>query len=183
MAKTALQKEWYEIVAPDMFGNETVAETPAEEADMVIGRSVKVDLQDLVPSSSKYYMDVFLTVSDVEGSTAHTEIAGHTVSSEYVSKMVSRRSNRIDAVEDVTTTDDVEVRVKVVGTTIRKTNSSKVNSVRKQMRETLHDEAERNDLESFMDSIFSGDLQERVREDGRKIYPLRDVEIRKTEVR
>lgn len=182
MAKTALQKEWYEIVSPELFGEETVAETPAEEPEMVEGRTVEVNLQDLMPSSDKYYMDVSLKVEAVEGSTARSRIFGHEVSSEYISKMVSRRSNRIDAVADVTTADEQDVRVKIVATTIRKTNSSKVNSVRKRMVEVAEERAEDADLEDYMESIFTGDLQEAIRGDARKIYPLREVEIRKTEV-
>lgn len=182
MAKTALQKEWYEIVAPDLFGGETVAETPAEEAELLGDRTVKVNLQDLMPSADKYYIDVFLQVTDVEGSKAQTRIAGHTVASEHVSRMVSRRSNRVDAVTDVTTSDGETVRVKVVGTTIRKTNSSRVKSVRERINEVVADRAEDATLDAFMESVFTGDLQGAVREEARKIYPLRDVEIRKTEV-
>ncbi|MDY6776517.1 MAG: 40S ribosomal protein S3a/S1 [Candidatus Nanohaloarchaea archaeon] len=183
MAKAALQKEWYDIVAPDLFGNDTVAETPAGEEEEVDGRRVKVDLQDLMPSSDKYYMDVFLKVDDVEGDRAKTRIDGHTVSKEYVSKMVSRRSNRIDAVTDAETSDGSTVRVKMVGVTIKKTSSSKVNAARKRLKEAVEEEAGKAGLDDFMESIFSGGLQKRLEDAAQKIYPLREVEVRKTEVR
>ncbi|MCJ7478971.1 MAG: 40S ribosomal protein S3a/S1 [Candidatus Nanohaloarchaeota archaeon QJJ-7] len=182
MAKAALQKDWYELVAPELFGREVVAETPAEEPEKVEGRNVKVDLEELLPDTDRYYMDVFLRVEDVEGSKAKTSIAGHDVSSEYISRMVSRRSDRIDAVEDVETKDGKNIRVKVVGVTIRKTSSSRVNAVRKRMREAIQEEAEGKDVEEFMDSIFEGRLQQKLRDVSQDIYPLRDVEVRKTEV-
>lgn len=182
MAKTALQKEWYEIVSPSLFGKETVAETPAEDGELVTGRTVKVNLQDLMPSSDKYYMDVYLQVTDVEGSKAQTRIAGHVVASEHISRMVSRRSNRIDAVVDAETADGETVRVKVVGTTIRKTNSSRAKSVRKTIKDVVEDAAAEQDLDSFMETIFTGSLQDDIREEARLIYPMRDIEVRKTEV-
>lgn len=182
MAKTALQKDWYEIVSPELFGSETVAETPAEEPKSVEERTVKLGLQDLVPDTRRYYMDVYLKVTEVEGNRAKTAISGHNVSSDYVSKMVSRRSNRIDAVEDVKTSDGSRVRVKVVGATIRKTSSSQVNEVRRRMREVIREEAGKKSLDEFMESIFTGDLQKKMEAAAQKIYPLREVEVRKTEV-
>jgi len=127
-------------------------------------------------------MDVYLKVTEIDGNRAKTAISGHDVSSDYVSKMVSRRSDRLDAVENVTTSDGVNVRVKVVGATIRKTSSSQVNAVRKRIREVVQEEAESKNLEDFMDSIFSGGLQAKLEDAAQEIYPLREVEVRKTEV-
>lgn len=182
MAKAVLQKNWYELVAPEIFDNEVVADTPAEEADMVLGRRVKVNLKDLMPSSNKYYMDVYLQVEDVEGDKAHTALAGHDTSKEYVSKMISRRSNRLDFVDDVTTDDGTTVRVKVVATTIRKTNSAKVSKVRQKIGEIIKDRADKQSFDSFMESIFQDELQQELKDATKEIYPLRDLEVRKTEV-
>ncbi len=182
MAKAALQKDWYEIVAPDLFGGDIVADTPAEEPEMVEGRTVKVGLQELRPDTGRYYMDVFLRVDAVDGNRAKTSIAGHDISSEYISKMVSRRSDRVDAVVDVETSDGENVRVKIVGATIRKTSSSQVGEVRKRMEDAATEQAEQNSLDDFMDMIFSGELQSKLEDAAQDIYPLREVEVRKTEV-
>lgn len=182
MAKTVMQKTWYEIVAPGVFGNEAVAETPAEEPESVLGRTIKLGLQDVMPSSDKYYMDIYLQVIDVEGNTAQTKVVGHNVSKEYISKMIGRRSNRIDIVEDVETADGETVRVKVVATTIRKTNSSKLRGVRQTVTGIVTEAAADHKLESFMEQIFTGTLQDRIVDQAGDIYPLRDLEIRRTDV-
>lgn len=182
MAKAALQKDWYELVSPELFGRDVVAETPAEEPDMVEGRRVKVNLEELRPDTSKYYMDVFLEVGEVEGNRAKTSIAGHNVSSDYISRMVSRRSDRIDAVVDVETKDGENLRVKIVGVTIKKTSSSRVNEVRKRIEQAIEEEAGQQSLNDFMDSIFKGELQSRLEDVAQEVYPLREVEVRKTEV-
>ncbi len=177
-----MRKEWYDIVAPDLFGNEVVAQTPAEEEDLLDGRTVKVNLKDLMPTSKKYYMDVYLQVTDVEGSTAQTIVAGHDTSREYISKMVGRRSNRLDYVGDVTTKDGQDVRVKIVATTIRKTKSAKISRLRERIADIVEDAAEDQSFNDFMEAIFQDELQEQIKEDVKEIYPLRDLEIRKTEV-
>lgn len=182
MAKAVLRKEWYEITAPEMFGGEAISETPAEEAEMVLGRTVKVGLKDLMPSSDKYFMDVFLQVEDVEGDTARTRLVGHTTSQEYISKMVSRGSNRIDAVTDVETADGEIVRLKAIGVTIRKTNSATVKHVRNRIEDTIQEFAGDRSYDDVMEAIFTGDIQHQVRDACQDIYPLRSFEIRKSEL-
>jgi small subunit ribosomal protein S3Ae len=182
MAKSVLRKTWFEIVAPDIFDNETVADTPAEEADMVVGRQVKVDLKDLMPTSDKYYMDVYLQVTDVEGEKAQTRLAGHSTSSEYISKMISRRSNRLDYVDDIDMADGSTVRVKVVGTTIRKTQSAQISRLRKRIGELLDEVGDEYTVDEFMEAVFQDEIQQHITDEAKKIYPLRDLEIRKTEV-
>lgn len=170
------------MVAPAIFDNETVADTPAEDASLVEGRRVKVNLKELMPTSSKYYMDVYLQVTDVEGKKAHTQLVGHDTASEYVSKMVGRRSNRLDYVGDVQTNDGETVRVKVVATTIRKTKSAKISRLRKRIGEVIEEDAANKSFDQFMESIFQDDLQQKVKSAAKEIYPLRDLEIRKTEL-
>lgn len=182
MAKAVMRKDWYEVVAPELFGNDVVAQTPAEEPELLDGRTVKVNLKDLMPTSSKYYMDIYLQVTDVDGSKAKTRVAGHDTSREYISKMVGRRSNRLDYVGDVTTKDDVNVRVKIVATTIRKTKSAKISRLRKRIGDLVEDEAADRSFDDLMEAIFQDELQQELKEDVKEIYPLRDLEIRKTEV-
>ncbi|MDY6777561.1 MAG: hypothetical protein SVU32_02775 [Candidatus Nanohaloarchaea archaeon] len=182
MAKSMMQKNWYELVAPDIFDNETVSETPAEKADKVVNRTVKVNLKELMPSSDKYYMDVFLQVTDVDGKKAKTELIGHDTSKEYISKMVSRRSDRIDRVIDAETQDGKEVRFKLVATTIQKTHSSAKTEIRKRMGEIVEEKAEDTDFEDLMEQIFQNEVQKEINEACQEIYPLRTVEFRKTEL-
>jgi ribosomal protein S3AE len=74
MAKAVLQKNWYEVQAPDIFDEDTVTETPAEKDSQVVGRTVKEGLNDLLEQSDKYYADVTLKVTEVEGNKAFTRI-------------------------------------------------------------------------------------------------------------
>ena len=183
MAKAVLQKNWFTVEAPDIFDVEEVSETPAEKASQVKGRTVKEGLNEMLDSSSKYYMDVTLKITEVEGNKAFTEIQGLECSSEFVSRLVSKRSDRFDMVYDVTTEDDRKVRVKIVGSTLRKTSTSTLQAVRKKLQEILDNHAESQVYHEFMENIFMDNIQEEMREESEKIYPFRELEIRKTELR
>ena len=182
MAKSVAQKNWYEIIAPDVFDKAKISETPSDREEKVLNRTVKVGLKELVPTSNKYYMDVFLQIYNIEGNKAHTKLKGHKTSKEYVSKMVRRRSDRIDKVMDVKTKDNKKVRVKIIAATINNTTSITKKSIRKKIEEIVREEASKNRFVDFMNSIFQNEIQQRLEENCKKIYPLKTIEFRKTEL-
>lgn len=182
MAKAVIQKNWYEIQAPDIFSVDTVTETPAEKESQVIGRTVKQGLTELMDGADKYYVDVELKVTEVEGNKAFTEISGMECSSEFVSRMVRKRSDRMDLVEEYITADDRKVRVKVVGATVKKTSTKTLKAARKTISDIIKEKASEQDYNEFMENVFMDNIQDEIRDDANKIYPFRELEIRKTEL-
>ncbi len=183
MAKAVLQKNWYEIQAPDIFDVDIVTETPAEKESQVIGRTIKEGLNDLLESSDKYYADVTLRVTDVEGNKAFTEIDSMECSSQFVSRMIRSDTDRFDMVRDFETKDGKTVRVKVVGATLRKASNKAMKAVRREIEEVVEENASQQTYEEFMENIFMDNVQKEFRERAEKIYPFRELEIRKTELR
>ncbi len=183
MAKAVLQKNWYEVQAPDIFDVDTVTETPAEKDSQIMGRTVKESLNDLLESSDKYYADVTLKVTDVEGNKAFTEISEMSVSSEFVSRMIRTDTDRFDLVEDFETTDGKTVRVKVVGATLRKASGKQHKAARREITEVIRENAENQTYEEFMENVFTDKVQKEFRDKAEKVYPFRELEIRKTELR
>ncbi len=182
MAKAVIQKNWYEIQAPEIFTKDIVSETPAETDSQVIGRRVKESLTELMDESDKYYVDVQLKVTEVEGNKAFTEIDGMECSSEFVSRIVRKRSDRFDYVEDYNTKDGRKVRVKIVGSTLRKTTSQTLNNARNKIKEIIEEKAGNQTYEEFMENIFLDNIQKELRDEVDTIYPFRELEIRKTEL-
>jgi len=183
MAKAVLQKNWYEVQAPKIFNEQIITETPAEKESQVMGRTVKESLNDLMEASDKYYADVTLKVTDVEGNKAFTEISEMSVSSEFVSRMIRTETDRFDLVEDFETSDGETVRVKVVGATLRKASGKAHKAARRVISEVIEENASEQTYEEFMENIFTDKVQEEFRDRAEKVYPFRQLEIRKTELR
>ena len=182
MAKAVIQKNWYEVQAPDIFSVDSITETPAEKDSQVVGRKVSESLNEIMDGADKYYVDVSFKVTEVEGNKAFAEIDGMECSSEFVSRMVRKRSDRMDMVEDFETQDDRKVRVKLVGATVKKTSTKTLKAARKEMTEIIEEKASEQDYNDFMDNIFMDNLQEELRDKINKIYPFRELEVRKTEL-
>lgn len=182
MAKTVIQKNWYEIQAPEIFSKEIIAETPADNDTKVIGRKASESLTDIMDESSKYYVDVTFRITEVEGNKAFAEIYGMECSSEFVSRMIRKRSDRMDLVTDLTTSDDREVRIKVIGATVGTTSTKTLTRVRNQLEEVLEEEVSNRDYQEVMKRIFTDELQKDLRDKADKITPFRELEVRKTEL-
>ncbi|MBC5792417.1 MAG: hypothetical protein H8Z69_00095 [Nanohaloarchaea archaeon] len=182
MAKAVIQKNWYEIQTPDIFTEDSVTETPAEKQSQVVGRTVKESLTELLEDSDKYYVDVEFKVTEVEGNKAFSEINGMECSSEFVSRMIRKRSDRMDMVEDFQTADDRTVRIKLVGATVKKTSSQTLSDARNTIKEIIEERASEQSYNELMENIFLDNLQDELREEINKIYPFRELEVRKTEL-
>ncbi|MFB6245524.1 MAG: hypothetical protein ABEJ03_04225 [Candidatus Nanohaloarchaea archaeon] len=182
MPKAVIQKNWYEIQAPDVLDIDTVTETPAEKDSQVVGRRIREGLEDLVDSTDKYYVDVSMKVTDVEGNKAFSEIDGMECSKEFVSRMIRSESDRFDLVHNTETADDRKVRIKLVGATVRNTSSNTLSDVRNRLEELIEEEASAATYSDLMEMIFEDRLQQELRDAAEEIYPFKQLEVRKTEL-
>ena len=178
----ALRKNWYEIVAPKMFGEKVVGETLAADPKQLIGRTIDVSLMELSRDFSRFYIKLNLQITEVNGTKALTKFMGHDTMYERVYRMVQRHSRRIDVIQDVTTKDGVKIRVKTIFTLIRRVNTSIKKEARALARQIIEETAKETEFEDFINSVVQGNLQKTIRAKCTKIYPVGNIEIRKTEL-
>ena len=98
-------KNWYNVLAPPSFDNVTIADTLADNPENLINRVTGVSLQDLTNDFRKSHITLFFRINKVKESNAYTEFIGHTLTSDYLRRMIRRRRSKIDGVYDVTTRD------------------------------------------------------------------------------
>lgn len=175
-------KEWYTLVAPDMFDNQELGEAPATTEEALLGRKVEAGATDLVKSSNKYYFKMNFKVENVEGNEAKCKFVGHDCSRDFITRMIRKRSKRVDDRTTVETDDGVKLVVKTVCATIKPVGSSTQTGIRKKISQFLKDRVSDVSLKEFVNSMLSGKLQKQIKESSDKVYPLRQIEFRKTEV-
>ena len=179
----AVKKQWYEIIAPKMFGEKPVGETPAANPKQIIGRTVKVSLMDMSRDFSKFYLKMLFRIVSVEGSKAYTKFVGHDIMRERVYRMVQRRLRRVDCVQDAETKDGHTLRVKTVFVLMKRAGTSLKDAARKKCREVVEQSLKENSLEDAVKLIISGELQNKIKKECYKIFPVGNVEIRKSELK
>ncbi len=175
-------KEWYNIEAPVYLNRSIVGNTMAGDPSLLIGRNVETTVGELTNDMTKNNTKVILRINNVIGEIATTDLMGHELTTDYVRSIVKRQTSRIDANIEVKTKDKYVIRVKPTCFTIKRARSSQMQAIREMMVEIVKKRAAESDFENFMQEAILGKLSAAIYRQAKFIYPLRRVEIRKTQV-
>jgi small subunit ribosomal protein S3Ae len=175
-------KETYTIISPKVFGEREIGVTFASEPKQLIGREVILSALELTENVSKYYLKFLFKINRVEGDKAFTEFHGTECLQDYISRMVVRKVRRIDTIQDLLTKDKIKLRVKSICVLSRKAKSSVQKNVSNKIKEVIKQEVESKNLDDFVRSLISDEIKSKVLIEARKIYPIKNFEIRKVEV-
>jgi len=175
-------KLWYKVVSPEMFGRSPFGETIANDPERIVGRIVETTLGDLTNNFSKQNTKLKFKVDRVAGDSAYTKFLGHEMTADYLRSLVKRRTSRIDAIVDVTTTDGYQVRVKPSCFTVKRARANQVKGIRELSMKVIMERSKSLDLNQLIQDAVGGKISLDIYKEAKMIYPLRRVEVRKTEI-
>ena len=175
-------KQWYNIETPQFIGSNNIGVTPADEPAKLIGRVVETTVGELTNDFSKHNTKLRLEINDVVGDVAHTKFIGHEITTDYLRSIVKRQTSRIDTNLNVDTKDGYKIRVKPTCFTVKRARTSQIKAIRDVMNQITEKRASELTFEQFVEEAIIGKLSANIYRNAKNIYPLRRVEIRKTEV-
>jgi small subunit ribosomal protein S3Ae len=179
-------KEWYSIVAPDLFNRAKIGETLADDPTKLMGRTVEVTLQDLTGDFRMMHIKLKFKIIDHSTSEAFTRFMGHDLTSDFIRRQTRRKRTKMEGVFDVTTKDGYRVRLKPMAISDRRIQSSVQYDIRKRMADVVGKTAGDHTFSELTSLVLTSDrdraLVSTVLKECRSIYPLRRVDIRKMEV-
>lgn len=182
VTKKAKTKEWYSIIAPKIFGEKQIGKTMTAVPEQLIGRKIILNMIELARNSDKFFMKVSLKIKRIDGKNAFTELDGTEYLRDYISRMIMRRIRRVDIIEDLKTKDGKSIRVKSIAIIPRRIKSSIQEKIRSDITDMLKTDLENSTLEEFISNLISDEIKLRILSEIRKVYPVRNFEIRKTEI-
>ena len=175
-------KEWYNIEAPAFIGRNDIGTTPADDPRNLIGRIVITTVGDLTGDFSKHNIKLHFEINDVTGNVASTRFMGHEITTDYLRSIVKRQTSRIDTNISVTTKDGSKMRIKPISFTVKRARTSQIKAIRNVMDEIVVKRASELGYEHFVEEVVTGKLAANIYRNSKSIYPIRRVEIRKSEV-
>jgi small subunit ribosomal protein S3Ae len=171
-------KKWYVITAPPVFGEVEIGSIPADESWKVIGRTVEVTMYELTGDISQLHIRFKFQIVRVEGDRAITRFKMMELARDYLRSLTRRKSSKIAGIINLTTKDGYGIRVTAAAFTTYRCKASQKESIRKIMFEVLQKAASEKTLDEFIKASL-GEIQTEIFKEGKKIYPLRKVEIAK----
>ena len=173
-------KQWYDVLAPEQFDREELGETPAEESEQVLGRTIETTLGDLQNDASENNKKLTFQVNEVAGDSAYTEFTKYELTRDYTRSLVRRGSSKIEAFVTVLTTDDYRLQIQPVAFTTKSADESQEKAIRRTMIDLVEDAASDRTFQDLVDSVINGRISSAIYNEAKTIYPLRRVEIQKT---
>lgn len=175
-------KNWYGVLAPAEFNRVAIGETLADEPEKMIGRIMEATLGDITGDWTRQNTKMIFRIDEIGGNNAYTSFLGHEMTKDYMRSLVKRRTSKIDANLVVTTKDGYKVRVKPLVFTVKRARTSQIESIRKIMNDVVIARSKELTFTEFINDTVTGKVASEIYKATKNIYPLRRVEVAKSEL-
>jgi small subunit ribosomal protein S3Ae len=178
-------KHWFSVRAPALFNHVEIGETMASEPEQVIGRTLETTLQEISGGADigKAHIKLRFQIDRISGEkTAESRFIGHELTSDYVRRLARRKRSKIDTSLMVTTKDGVQIIVKPVAVGEQRLQTRLQAELRLRLRSLLTEEAQKKTGAEFVREMLGGDLGKLLAHGLKSLYPLKKIEIRRSEV-
>jgi small subunit ribosomal protein S3Ae len=165
-----------------MFEGVQIGETLADNPDKLKNRIMDVNLQQLTGDFSKMHVKLYFRINNISGSDAHSNFIGHSLTSDYIRRLTRRKRSKMDGIYDTLTKDGFTIRVKPFAVTEKRIQTSQQRSIRMKMKEVIENISKDKLASEFIRDMLSGDLSSKIFRECKPIYPIKRVEIRRSQI-
>jgi len=176
------EKKWYTITTPEFLNRAVVGQTLASDPALLADRIIETTVGEMAGDMSKNNIKMRFRIVSVSGDVAETIFLGHHLTNDYVRSIVKRQTSKIDAVLTVRTADGYIITIKPTCFTVKRARTSQIKAIRNLMTRIVVRRAVKTNFEDLIQEVVTGKLSSMVYKQTKNVYPLRRVEIRKTEV-
>lgn len=172
-------KKWFTVLAPAVFQNSSMGQTPGEEAENVMGRTIYVSGREITGNIKKSQLMVEFKVNSVQGLNAYTELAGIAVQPSAVRRLVRRRSSKVESSDNATCKDGTRIRIKSVALAANHISAPQRAEVRRILKNEMLKVAAGFEYEGLLNHFITGDPTTEMVAPIRKIAPMKRVDVLK----
>ena len=176
------KKAWHKIIGSSLFGKKELGESYLDSGEHALNRRLKVNLKDLTGNIRDQNCYVAFKIIKWQGLTLEAVHIGYELMPASVKRMVKKNTNRLDDYFSLDTKDGQKVIIKTFMLTIKKVSRSVMSKLRSVLKEILIEECQKNNFDILFGNIISGKVQQAARKRLAKIYPLKEMSIRKLDL-
>jgi len=182
-AETKIKKKIFiRIVGPKLFNEQIIGETPVTDPRTLLGRNMRINLMGITNEPRDQNVEIKLNLNSLKGDSVGTEIIGYSLLPAFIRKLIRKEKRRVDDSFIINTSDNRTVRIKPFLLTIHIVSNSIMTALRKKTQEIVKAEALKLTFEALVTEVLSRRLQDKLRKDLAKLYPLKSCEIKAIEI-
>jgi ribosomal protein S3AE len=176
------KKVFVKILAPKQFNNQVIGESLVLDPRVLLERKVKMNMMSLTNDPKSQNVQVKFKITGLKGDSVETEIIGYKLLPAFVKRLVRKDKRRVDDCFLLKTKDNKVVVVKMFLLTLNSTSKSVATNLRRTVMNSLALKVSKLSFESFMVDLVTHRIQNTLRGELAKIYPLKQCEVRSLEV-
>jgi small subunit ribosomal protein S3Ae len=180
--KKQKKKKWFQLVAPESFQSRVIGETLLEDSSVLIGRTVKVNMMQLMNDMKKQNVNVMFKIDSIKEGKAHTHAVKYEVSAFSLKRLAKREKDKLSDSFVVKTQDGKLVRIKSVMVTNAMTKGAVLAKLVHTCRAVCKELVNKIKFEQLIVDMIAYKFQKEVKEALHKVYPLRNFDIRMLEL-
>ncbi len=181
MAETEIlkkkKKKNYLLFAKE-FNNNEVGETLASEDNLLIGRTIEINLAHLTNDPKMQNVKIKFKIKEVKDNKGYVELTKYFMLPTYIRRVVKPGREKIDDSFILITKDKTKIRLKPLMVTKALTQNSVLSSLRNKTKEFMNEYCKKNEYSRFLNDLINHDIQKMLKDNLKKVYPLSVVEIR-----
>jgi len=173
------------VYANSVFNNAFICQILAKDPQHALKRTVEVTLADLLNDYSNLnyqYTTVKFQIIKVDGLNCYSKFKGHELTRDYVRSLIRVGTSRVDIFYDVFTKENIHVRIQTLAITSKTVSHSIQSKIRKKIISRYDEILTDISFDDLVKIILFGKLASESFEAGKKIYPLKNLEIMKSKV-
>lgn len=183
MAKAkVLKKQWYPILAPKIFGSTVLGETYVYEPEQMLGKTITKNLMNLTNDVKRQNINLNFEVVNVQNGKAFTDVVGYYMVQSSVRRLVRRNIEKVNTSFLCKTSDNKNLQIKPLLITRSSTKGSVGAKLRKNAQDFLVKYIGAISYDNLINDLVNHKIQNSLRKESNKIYPLRVCEIRSMEI-
>jgi len=176
------KKRWFDIIAPKIFNEKIIGDTPAEKPELLIGRIASISVYELTNDIKRQQAYINFRICDVQASRALTEIVGHGIKPSYLGRFLRRNSTKIAVIQDITTKDGKKARLQSVIITYGRIPYAAANSIREEVSALMKEFSSKKSFEEFVKDAALGNYIDSIFKKIKNIARIKKIEVVKSKL-
>ncbi|MFP4402246.1 MAG: hypothetical protein ACLFPL_03350 [Candidatus Nanoarchaeia archaeon] len=171
-----------EFIAPEIFNSKSLGQTQVSDLGNIVGKTIVMNMMYVADSVKFQNIRLTFKVMTVDSGKAQTFVQKYEQVPYYLSRFIKKDSDLVEVNEDVVTKDGVKLVVKMFIVTKSCVSQLVLTQIREKARELIKKECSNISYDNFISNVVYSKIQQGLRNELKKITPLKVFEFKKIEV-
>lgn len=180
--KKAKKKFPVKIVAPEYLNSVSLGSSQVTDLTSLVGKTSKINLMYVSGNIKNQNIRLTFRIVDVASGLANTQVSVYEQIPYYLGRFVKKGSDLVEDSFESTSKDGLTVRVKPFIVTKQNASDLALSLLRKTTRDLIAKELSDMTYDEFISGVINGKIQNILRNELKKILPLKSFEFRKVEL-